>query len=96
MLRIFMLRCSSFMQVKWIFKCNWYHLGTILLTVKRKYCETPLPEAASRFILRKNCSSNPTTNHKGNAQQETFTSIKFAVQSYSSKAHLCAFIHRVS
>lgn len=57
-------------------------MGTILLTVKRKYCKTPLPEAASGFILRKNCSSNPTTDHRGNTQQETFISIKFAMQSY--------------
>ena len=30
-------------------KCNWYHLGTIALTVKRNNCITPLPEGASKF-----------------------------------------------
>ena len=44
-----MLRCSSFMQIK----CNWYRMGTIVLTVKRNNCRTPLLEAASRLILRK-------------------------------------------
>ena len=53
-----MLRYSSFMQVK----CNWYRMGTIALTVKRNDSKTPLLEAASRPILRKNCSSNPTAN----------------------------------
>ena len=48
-----MLRCSSFMQVK----CSWYHMEAIVLTVKRNNCKTPLPEAASRFTLWKNCSS---------------------------------------
>ena len=32
MLHIYMLRCSSFMQVK----CNWYRMGAIALTDKRK------------------------------------------------------------
>ena len=58
MLHIRMLRYSSFMQVK----CNWYRMGTIALTVKRNNSKTPLLEAASRPILRKNCSSNPTAN----------------------------------
>ena len=31
-----------------------YRVGTIVLTVKKNNCKTPLPEAASRFILRKN------------------------------------------
>ena len=53
-----MMRCSSFKQVK----CNWYRMGTVALTFKRNNCKAPLPEAASTFILRKNCSSNPTTN----------------------------------
>ena len=53
-----MLRCSSFLQVK----CNWNCMGTIALTVKRNNFETPLPEATSRLILRKNCSWNPTAN----------------------------------
>ena len=56
-----MLRCSSFLQVK----CNWNCMGTIALTVKRNNFETPLPEPTSRLILRKNCSSNPTTNLQG-------------------------------
>ena len=50
MLHSCMLKCSSFMQVK----CNWYRMGTIVLTVKRKNCQTPMPEAASSFILQKN------------------------------------------
>ena len=37
-------------------------MGTIALTVKRNNFETPLPEATSRLILRKNCSWNPTAN----------------------------------
>ena len=45
-----MLRCPSFMQVK----CNCYRMRKIVLTVKRGNCKTPLPEAASRFILQKN------------------------------------------
>ena len=49
MLHVYMLRCSSFMQVK----CNWYRMGTTVLTVKRKNSQTPLPEAASSFILQK-------------------------------------------
>ena len=36
--------------------------GTTVLTAKTNYCKNPLLEAASRLILRKNCSSNPTTN----------------------------------
>ena len=32
MLHIYMLRCSSFMQVK----CNWYSMGINALTDKRK------------------------------------------------------------
>ena len=35
MLHIYILRCSSFMQVK----CNWYRMGTILLTVKKNNCK---------------------------------------------------------
>ena len=31
-----------------------YRVGTIVLTVKKNNCKTPLPEAVSRFILRKN------------------------------------------
>ena len=34
MLRIYMLRCSPFMQVK----CNLYRMGAIALTVKRNDC----------------------------------------------------------
>ena len=37
-------------------------MGTIVLTVKRKNYKNPLPEVASRLILRKNDFSNPTTN----------------------------------
>ena len=58
MLHIYMLRYSSFIQVK----CNWYRMGTIVLTVKRNDCKTPEPKASSRLTLRKNCSSNPITN----------------------------------
>ena len=50
MLHIYMLIFSSFIQVK----CNWYHMGTIALTIKKINCTAPLLEAASRFILRKN------------------------------------------
>ena len=53
-----MSRCSSFMQVK----CNWYRMGAIALTVKRKNCKTPLLEAASRLLFERNCSPNTTTN----------------------------------
>ena len=60
MLHIYMLKCSSFMQVK----CNWYTMGTTVLTVKRTNCKTPLPEVAWKIILWKNCSLNPTTNLK--------------------------------
>ena len=52
MLHKYMLRCSPFMQVK----CNWYLMGTIVLTVKRSNCKTPLPEAAPRLIFQKNFS----------------------------------------
>ena len=52
---------SSFMQVK----CNWYRMGIIVLTAKRNNFKTPLPEAASKLILRKNCSSNPLLNLEG-------------------------------
>ena len=45
-----MLRFSSFIQVK----CNWYRMGTIVLTVKKNNCTAPMIEAASRFILQKN------------------------------------------
>ena len=53
---------------------------TILLTVKRNNCETPLSEAVSRLIIRKNCSLNLLT-YRGNAQQVVFTPIKIAKQS---------------
>ena len=93
MLCIYMLRCSSFLQVK----CNWNCMGTIVLTVKRNNFKTPLPEAASRLILRKNCSSNPTTNLQGKCPTKAaFTPTKFAKQSYWSKTHYCAFMHRVA
>ena len=36
--------------------------GNNMLTVKGNSFKTPLLEAASRFILRKNCSKNSTTN----------------------------------
>ena len=58
MLHIYMLRCSSFTKVK----CNWYRMETNVLTVKWNNCKTPLPKAASRLVLRKNCFSNPTRN----------------------------------
>ena len=49
MFHIYMLRCSFLMQVK----CNWYRMGTIVLTVERKNWKTQLPEAASRHIIQK-------------------------------------------
>ena len=52
MLHIYILRCSSFMQVK----CNWYRMGTILLTAKNNNCKkkkAPLPEAAQVLFFKK-------------------------------------------
>ena len=53
MLHIYILRCSSFMQVK----CNWYRMGTILLTAKKNNCKkkkkAPLPEAAQVLFFEK-------------------------------------------
>ena len=46
MLHIYMLKHSSFIQVK----CNLFPMGTILLTFKRN--KTLLPEAVSRFSRR--------------------------------------------
>ena len=40
-------------------------MGRILLIVKKNNCETSLLEVASRFILQRNFSSNPTTNILG-------------------------------
>ena len=51
-----MSRCSSFMQ----FKCNWYCMGTIALTVNRNNCKTPLLETASRLLFQKNYSPKTT------------------------------------
>ena len=58
MLHIYMLICSSVISVKWC----WCRMGTIVLTVKWNNYKTPLLEAALRYCLRKNYSSNPTTN----------------------------------
>ena len=87
-----MIRCSSLMQVKY----NWYRMGTFVLSVKRNKCKNPIARSSVKFFLRKNCSLNPTTNPRGNAQQVAFTPIKFAEQSYCSKSRHCAFIHKVA
>ena len=58
MLHIYVLRCSSFVQVQ----CNWYRMGTIASVAKSSNCKTALLEATSRLILRENCTSNPITN----------------------------------
>ena len=63
-------------------------MGTIVLHVKKNNCKTPLPEAATKVILLQIYSRN--------GQQRILTPIKFAKQSYWSKAHHCAFIHRVA
>ena len=71
-----MLRFSSVIQVK----CNWYRMGTIVLTIKKNNCTASLLEAVSRFILRKNLfiESNYKSIGEQYAQQEPFTPIKFA------------------
>ena len=46
MLHIYMLRSSSFMQVK----RNRYRMGTIPLTVKTNSCKSTLLEAASDYL----------------------------------------------
>ena len=37
-------------------------MGKIVLTVKWNKCKIPLPEAVSKSIFQKNCSSNSTKN----------------------------------
>ena len=75
-------------------KCNWYCMGTIVLTVIRNSYKYLLPEAASRAITRIKLSK-PTTNLQGNSQKGPITSIKLNKKSYRSKALPRVFTYRV-
>ena len=71
-----------------------YHMGTILLTVRRNNCKTSSPEAASSLFFEKIAYWIQLQIYRGNAQQGAYAPSIFAKQSYWSKADHCVFIHR--
>ena len=64
MLPVSIIRHSSLIQVK----CTWYCMGTIVSTVKRNNCKTPLPEVVSTLIFQTKKKKTIKSNYKSIAE----------------------------